>query len=159
MNIYTLFYTYFKFNVVFNLNCLRGRLFTTDQQLDVTLHAWHVSQHKTFYSEVIKWIVRWWTKWIVKQGDCVEKLCSCKISALVFLNMKHTVRIIIDSPSYIYIYICNNVSTYYMETFCIIKSIKSVRVGEGKIFERWNSSLQFFVLYVKVTTDSSVLLP
>ena len=56
---------------------------------------------KPFYSEVITQIVRWWTKCIVKKGDCVEKLCSCKISALVFLNMKHTVRIIIDSPSYI----------------------------------------------------------
>ena len=36
-----------------------------------------------------------------KQGDYVEKLCSCKISTLVFINMKHTLRIIIDSPSYI----------------------------------------------------------
>jgi hypothetical protein len=37
---------------------LRGRRFTTDQQLDVTMHAWLVSLHKTFYSEVIKQIVR-----------------------------------------------------------------------------------------------------
>jgi hypothetical protein len=37
---------------------LRGRRFTTDQQLDVTVHAWLVSQPKTFYSEVIKQIVR-----------------------------------------------------------------------------------------------------
>jgi hypothetical protein len=36
-----------------------------------------------------------------KQGDCVEKCCSCKISTLVFINMKHTLRIIIDSPSYL----------------------------------------------------------
>jgi hypothetical protein len=35
-----------------------------------------------------------------KQGDYVEKLRSCKISTLVFINMKHTLRIIIDSPSY-----------------------------------------------------------
>jgi hypothetical protein len=79
---------------------LRGRRITTDQQLDVTVHASLVSQPKTFYSEVIKQIVRWWTECIVKQRDCVNKLCSCKISALVFLTMKHTVRIIIDSPSY-----------------------------------------------------------
>ena len=64
------------------------------------MHVWLASQHKTFYSEVIKQIVRWRTKCIVKQGDCVEKLCSCKISALVFVNMKHTVRIIIHSHSY-----------------------------------------------------------
>jgi hypothetical protein len=37
---------------------LRGRRFTADQQLDVTVHAWLVSQPKTFYSEVIKQIVR-----------------------------------------------------------------------------------------------------
>jgi hypothetical protein len=36
---------------------LRGHRFTTDQQLDVTLHAWLVSQAKTFYSEGIKQIV------------------------------------------------------------------------------------------------------
>jgi len=78
---------------------LRGRRFTTDQKLDVTVRAWLVSQPKTFYYDVIKQNVLWWTKCIVKQGDCVEKLCSCKISAIVFINMKHTVRIIIDSPS------------------------------------------------------------
>ena len=37
---------------------LRGHWFTTDQQLDVTMHVWLVSQFKTFYSEVIKQIVR-----------------------------------------------------------------------------------------------------
>jgi hypothetical protein len=37
---------------------LRGRRFTIDQQLDVTVHAWLVSQPKTFYSEVIKQIMR-----------------------------------------------------------------------------------------------------
>jgi hypothetical protein len=35
-----------------------------------------------------------------KQGDYVEKLCSCKISTLVFINTKRTLRIIIDSPLY-----------------------------------------------------------
>ena len=40
-----------------------------------------------------------------KQGNYVEKLCSCKISTLVFINMKHTLRIIIDSPSYLHVVI------------------------------------------------------
>ena len=31
--------------------------FTTDQQLDVTVHEWLVCQHKTFYFEGIKQIV------------------------------------------------------------------------------------------------------
>jgi hypothetical protein len=77
---------------------LRGRRFTTDQQLDVTVHVWLVCQSRTLYCEIIKQTVQWWTKCIVKQGDYVKKLRSCKISALVFINMKHTVRIIIDSP-------------------------------------------------------------
>jgi len=85
---------------------LRGRRFTTDQQLNVTLHVWLVCQPKALYSEVIKQIVRWLTECIVKQGDYVEKLCGCNISALVFVNMKHTVRIIIDSPPYIIPWIC-----------------------------------------------------
>jgi len=29
------------------------------------VHVWLVSQPKTFYSEVIKQIVQWWTKCIV----------------------------------------------------------------------------------------------
>jgi hypothetical protein len=37
---------------------LRGRRLTADQQLDVTVSAWLVSQPKTFYSEGIKQIVR-----------------------------------------------------------------------------------------------------
>jgi hypothetical protein len=35
----------------------RGRRFTTGQQLNLTVHAWLVSQPKTFYSEGIKHIV------------------------------------------------------------------------------------------------------
>jgi hypothetical protein len=37
---------------------LIGRRFTTDQQLDVPVHVWLGCQPKTFYSEVIKQIVR-----------------------------------------------------------------------------------------------------
>ena len=37
---------------------LRGRRFTTDQQLDVTVHVRLISQPKTFYSEGIKQTVR-----------------------------------------------------------------------------------------------------
>jgi hypothetical protein len=62
----------------------RGRRFTTDQQLNVTVHAWLVCQPKTFYSEGIKQIVRWWTKCIVKQGDCAEKYVAVR-SLLLFL--------------------------------------------------------------------------
>jgi hypothetical protein len=59
---------------------------------------------------------------------------------------------------YISIYKCNDISAYYVETFCIIKSNKYLRVGEGEIGERGNSALLYYVLYVKVTTYSDVLL-
>jgi hypothetical protein len=39
---------------VWSTYALRGRRFTTDQQLDVMVHAWLVSQPKTFYCEVVK---------------------------------------------------------------------------------------------------------
>ena len=90
---------------------LRSRRFTTDQLLDVTVHLWLVSQPKSFYSEGIKQTVQWWTKCIVKQGDYVEILCSCKISALVFVNIKCTLRIIIDSPSYVECLLASSVAS------------------------------------------------
>jgi hypothetical protein len=37
---------------------LRGRWFTADQQMDITVHVSLVYQPKTFYSEGIKQIVR-----------------------------------------------------------------------------------------------------
>jgi len=52
---------------------LRDRRITTDRQVKETVHAWLVSQHKTFYSEGIKKIMRRGTKFIEKQGVYVEK--------------------------------------------------------------------------------------
>jgi len=89
------------------------------------MHAWLVFQLKTFYSEVIKQIVRWWTKCILKQGDCVEKLCSCKISALVFINMKHTGQIIIDSPSYFQIVTWLAPELRRQQCYCSFKVVNS----------------------------------
>ena len=64
------------------------------------MHVWLVSQPKTFYSGHKADCAVMDKVHCIKQGDYVEKLCSCKISVLVFINMKYTVRIIIDSPSY-----------------------------------------------------------
>jgi hypothetical protein len=126
---------------------LRGRRFTKDQQLDVTVHAWLVSQPNTFYSELTKQIVRWWTECTVQQGDCVKKLCSCKIPALVFLNMKHTVRINIDSPSYVNIvYIVPplrewdeawNTATAKRRTFCHIKLLQMRKTNIHKLLPNY----------------------
>ena len=43
-----------------------------DQQLDVTVHVWLVSEPKTFCSEGIKQIVRWWTKCILKNRTMLK---------------------------------------------------------------------------------------
>jgi histone-lysine N-methyltransferase SETMAR len=51
---------------------LRGRRFTTYQQLKAAVHLWVVSQPKTLYSEGTKKTGQRWTKCIQMQGDCVE---------------------------------------------------------------------------------------
>jgi len=69
---------------------LRGWWFTKDQQLDVTVHPWLVSQPKNFlfWGNKADCAV---DKVHFKQGDYVEKLCSCKISTLVFINTNHNI--------------------------------------------------------------------
>ena len=52
---------------------LRGRRFTSAQELKEAVHAWLAAQPKTFYSEGIKKLVQRWKKCIEKQGDYVEK--------------------------------------------------------------------------------------
>jgi hypothetical protein len=79
---------------------LRGRRFITDQQLKATVHLWLVCQPKTLYFADTKKTGQRWTKCIEKQGGCVEKWCACEICALVLINVKHTLRLIIDWASY-----------------------------------------------------------
>ena len=52
---------------------LRGRRFTSDQELKNAVHEWLGAQPKTLFSEGIKKLVQLWKKCIEKQGDCVEK--------------------------------------------------------------------------------------
>jgi hypothetical protein len=52
---------------------LRGRRFTSDQEVKEALHAWFAAQPKTFFSEGIRKLVQRWTKCVEKQGDYVEK--------------------------------------------------------------------------------------
>jgi hypothetical protein len=81
---------------------LRGCHFASDQELKEVVHAWLVTQPKTVFSEGIQKLVSRWTKFIAKEGDCVEKLCSCKFCIVVVLILKDTLRILSDSPSYIW---------------------------------------------------------
>jgi hypothetical protein len=52
---------------------LRGRRFTSDQDVKEAAHAWLAAQPKTFFSEVIKMLVQRWTKCVEEQGGYVEK--------------------------------------------------------------------------------------
>ena len=51
---------------------LRGRRFTSDQELKEAVHVWLTAQPKTFFSEGIKKLVQQWKKCIEKQRDYVE---------------------------------------------------------------------------------------
>jgi len=52
---------------------LRGRRFTSDQELKEAEHAWITAQTKTLFSEGREKLVLRWKKCIEKQGDYVEK--------------------------------------------------------------------------------------
>ena len=79
---------------------LRGRRFTSDQELKEAVHSWHPAQPKTFFSEVIQKPVQRCKKYIEKQGDCVEKWCYYKFSIFIEIKFVSVVPIIIDSPTY-----------------------------------------------------------
>jgi len=53
-------------------NALRGRRFSTDNEVRETVHKWLRDQPKTFL-EGIRKLVDCWTKCIEKEGDYVEK--------------------------------------------------------------------------------------
>ena len=79
---------------------LRGRRFTTDQELKEAVHAWLAAQPKIFFSEGIKKLVQQWKKYIEKQGDYVEKWCYYKVPIFIEIKTVYILRIIIDSPTY-----------------------------------------------------------
>ena len=53
-----------------------------------------------FFSEGIQKLLERWNKCIAKQGDYIEKLYSCKVSAVVEINYKNCVQILLDLPKY-----------------------------------------------------------
>ena len=54
-----------------------------------------------FFSEGIQKLLERWNKCIAKHWDYVEKLYNRKVSAVVEINYKNCVRILIDLPSYV----------------------------------------------------------
>ena len=52
---------------------LRGRRFSTDEDVKEAVHKWLHDQPKTFFLEGIRKLVDRWTKCIEKQGDYIEK--------------------------------------------------------------------------------------
>ena len=67
---------------------LRGRRFTSDQEVKEVVHAWLAAQPKTFFSEGIRKLVQRCTKCVEKQADCVEKLCSRKFPTGIAINVQ-----------------------------------------------------------------------
>ena len=52
---------------------LRGRRFTSDEEVKETVHEWLAAQPKTFFSEGIQKLLEYWNKCIVKHWDYIEK--------------------------------------------------------------------------------------
>ena len=83
-------------------DALRGRRFTSDEEgVKKAVHEWLAAQPKTFFSEGIQKLLERWNKCIAKHVDYVEKLYNHKVSAVVEINYKNCVRILIDLPSYV----------------------------------------------------------
>jgi hypothetical protein len=67
-----------------------------NQPLKKIVHAWLVFQPKTFYSKGNDRLSASKSKGTMLKNDALVK-----IYALVVINVKHTLQIVIDSPSYI----------------------------------------------------------
>lgn len=52
---------------------LRGRRFTSEQELKEAVHEWLAARPKTFFFEGIQKLLQRWKKCVEKQGDYVEK--------------------------------------------------------------------------------------
>ena len=79
-------------------DALRGRRFTSDKGVKEVVHEWLAAQPKTFFSEGIQKLLERWNKCIAKHGEYIEKWYNCKVSAVVEINYKNCVQILIDLP-------------------------------------------------------------
>ena len=52
---------------------LRGRRFSTDEEVKEAVHEWLGSMPESFFSEGIKQLVRRWNKCCERNGDYIEK--------------------------------------------------------------------------------------
>ena len=52
---------------------LRGRRFTSDEEVKEAVHEWLAAQPKTFFSEGIQKLLELWNKCIAMHGDYIEK--------------------------------------------------------------------------------------
>jgi len=81
---------------------LRGRQFTSDQELKEAVHAWLTAQPRTFFlggwggMGGIKKLMQRWKKCIEKQGDYVEIWYYYKFSIFIEIKIISVLRIIID---------------------------------------------------------------
>jgi len=79
---------------------LAGRRHTSDKEVIEAVHEWLAAQPKTFLFEVIQKFLESWNKSFAKYGEYIEKIYNCKVSALVELNYKNRMRILIGLHTY-----------------------------------------------------------
>jgi len=77
-------------------DALRGCRFTSDEGVKEAVHEWLAAQPKTFFSKGIQKLLECWNKCIAKHGEYIEQLYNCKVTAVLELNYKNCVRILID---------------------------------------------------------------
>ena len=54
-------------------DALRGRRFTSDEEVEEAVHEWLAARPKTFFSEGIQKLLERWNKCIAKHGEYIEK--------------------------------------------------------------------------------------
>jgi hypothetical protein len=69
-------------------DALRGCHFASDQEVKEVVHAWLVTKPKAFFSGGMQKLASRWTKCVAKEGDYVEKCCSCEFCIVVVLILK-----------------------------------------------------------------------
>ena len=80
---------------------LRGRRFTSNEEVEEVVHTWLQEQPKSFFSAGIQKLVEWYNKCIALQGDYVEKWYVKLLTVTSVTAVKWILPLLFDSPSYL----------------------------------------------------------
>jgi len=79
---------------------LRGRRFTSNEEVKEAVHIWLREQPKSFFSAGIQKLVERYNKCTVLQGGYVEKLYVKLLTVTSITAVKCILPLLFDSPSY-----------------------------------------------------------